>query len=356
MVDLSIYAWTSGFLVTFATAVLIVLTKPFHGFITFDDATGLQKFHTDPTPRIGGVALIFGYLTAFLILDGALKMLWGMIGLAGIPAFVFGLAEDVTRRVSVRIRLIATTASGLLFVLITGYSITYVDIWGADTLLAISAVSIAFTAFAIAGIANAINIIDGFHGLASGTVIIILSAFAIVSWRVGDTLLLELSLLLTTIVIGFFLMNFPFGKLFLGDSGAYFLGYLVATLAIMLPARNPEISPWVSLLILGYPLIETIISIIRKSKRNGHHPGAADRVHLHMLIYRSAGRRLAKKAHRPHLRSAITSTLMWGLSVVILLSVTVSDLSTLTSIVSLGIVALLYIILYRRVALLRRRP
>lgn len=356
MDNVFIYAWGGGFFTALVVAIAIVGTKQFHGSVTFDKMDGLQKFHTSPTPRIGGVALICGYLATYFFLDGEIRTLWGWIGLAGMPAFLFGFLEDITQRISVRVRLMATTASGLFFALATGYMITHVDVWGFDALLSVSIISLAFTAFAIAGIANAINIIDGFHGLAAGTVIIVLVAFAIVSWRVGDGLLIELSLLMMAMVAGFFLVNFPFGKLFLGDAGAYFLGYSVATVAVMLPARNPEVSPWVSLLVLGYPFTETMISIVRKTRRAGRHPGTADRVHLHMLIYRDIARNLSKKIRSPHLRSAITSVLMWGFSAIILLLVLIGDLTAFTSMASLWAIVFLYIFLYRRVALLRKRP
>lgn len=351
LIIISVY----GFVTAALASIVITATAKYHGAITFDNGTGVQQFHVSPTSRVGGIGIVAGYIAVFFTLDPPSRQIWMTVGLAGIPAFAFGLLEDTIHRVSAKVRLLATVASGLAFVLITGYSIEYVDLWGADMLLTVPLISVAFTVFAIGGIANAINIIDGFHGLASGTVMIILGCFAIVGCRTGDILIVEISIAMLAIVTGFFVINFPHGRLFLGDAGAYFLGFFVATLAIMLPARNPEVSPWLSLLILGYPLTETIVSIIRKVLRDGHHPGAADRVHLHMLVYRSFGRRLSQKFNSPQLRSALTSVIMWCFTLPTLLIVSISDYSTLSSVTFLGALVLIYIYIYRRVALLRGR-
>ena len=355
MAEFFTYAWMGGFSVTLIVAAAIVLTERFHGTFTYDSTHGLQKFHTEPTPRIGGVALLFGFAATLFFIDVEVRTIWLTIGLAGMPAFLFGLLEDLTKRISVRIRFGATLLSGLVFALASGYTISHVDLWGVDMLLAVGVFSIAFTAFAIGGITNAINIIDGFHGLAAGTVIIILAAFAVVSWRVGDTVLMEVSLLMLAITVGFLPINFPLGRLFLGDSGAYFLGFFIAALAVMLPARNPEVSPWISLLILGYPMTETIVSIVRKTRRRGHHPGSADRVHLHMLVYRSFGRGLSNKLRFPRFRSPLTGALMWGFSFVILLFVSVIPYTTLAGMLALIVTVLLYLFVYRHVALLQKR-
>lgn len=355
MIENLIIAGVCGFVAAMLASLIILKTSRFHGALTFDKTTGLQKFHSAPTPRIGGISLIIGVITVAAVSNSPMNGMWVVIAIAGAPAFIAGLAEDITNKVSVKIRLAATAFSGVIFVQATGYSIQSVDLWWIDPLLSFSAVSIIFTAFAIGGIANAINIIDGFHGLAAGTVILILFTFAIVGLRVGDMLIFQIASMLIFIVFAFLIFNFPFGKLFLGDAGAYFLGYLVACLAVMLPARNPEVSPWVSLLILGYPLTETLVSIVRKTRRAGHSPGLADRVHLHMLVYRSFGRNLSNRLQSPQLKSAMTSVLLWGFSGLNLVFLSFSDLSTLSSIGMTVVIVVLYILLYRRVALMRKR-
>ncbi len=112
---------------------------------------------------------------------------------AALPAFLAGLLEDLTKRVGAGPRLLATLAAGAVFVLISGYAITKVDLPGVDWLLAFPAFAFVFTAFAIGGVANAMNIIDGVNGLAAGTAVIVLAGFAIIAGAVGDQTILAVS-------------------------------------------------------------------------------------------------------------------------------------------------------------------
>lgn len=343
------YLCIIGFTVTFCISLLLVFTKHLHGKLTLDVSTGVQKFHDAPTPRVGGVALVIGYFAIWFALPPETHNIWGLVGIAGAPAFVFGLAEDITKQVSVRRRLLATIAAGLLFSTLTGYTITKVDVVGLDALLTFSAASIMFTALAIGGVANAINLIDGFHGLASGTLILILCAFALVGWRVGDEMIVTISLGMAGILAGFFVVNFPFGKLFLGDAGAYFSGYMVAVLAVMLPARNPEVSPWVSLLILGYPITETMVSIVRRLFGAGQHPGQPDCAHLHHIIHRSVAYVVAERLHRPVTQNALTSVFTWIFPIITLITVSYCDLGAVNAMAFLSIIVIAYLGFYRGV-------
>ncbi len=344
-------AGLSGFAITFALGVILVLTKRYHGRFSFDSSEGVQKFHTAATPRVGGIAIALGYLAAWGVMEGDAKDLFGIIGLAGLPALAFGLAEDITKKVSVRIRLIATILSGMIFALLSGYTINSVDLWGVDYLLAVPVIAIAFTAFAVGGVANAINLIDGFHGLASGTLVITLLAFALVGWRVEDGTFVILALTMAAVVFGFFLVNFPLGKLFLGDAGAYFTGYFVAILAVMLPVRNPEISPWVSLLILGYPVTETIVSIVRRATSHNAHPGEPDSAHLHHIVHRNWAKSVATIIHRPASQNYITSIFMWVLPLITLVSVQFCGFEASSALLCLSIVVVFYLTTYRAIIL-----
>ena len=90
------------------------------------------------------------------------------------------------------------------------------------------------------------------------------------------------------------MVNFPLGKIFLGDGGAYFAGFLLAGLGVLLPMRNPETSAWTAILICAYPVIETLASMRRKARRDGHSVGQPDRVHFHMLAHRRYARRIVR--------------------------------------------------------------
>ncbi|NTW68465.1 MAG: glycosyl transferase [Chlorobiaceae bacterium] len=290
-------------------SILIVQTKRWHGKHTFDNIDGVQKFHSLPTPRIGGVAIFIGLIVAWLLSPQSVaKLLLPMLA-AGSLAFVVGVTEDLTKRVSVRIRLFATMISGALACLLTGYSLNHVEIIGVDTLLAYLPVSILFTAFAVGGVANAINIIDGFNGLASGILMICFSALGIIAWQVGDVELAYLCFLVIVVIAGFFVTNYPLGKIFLGDGGAYLLGYILAWISVLLPMRNPSVSVWAPCLVCSYPIIETIFSIIRRFW-NDNSAGDADSSHLHSLIkIKIISQRFAHLP--PHIRNSMVAPFCW---------------------------------------------
>ncbi len=303
-------AWV-GCGVALAVAMLLVMTKHRHGHLSMDTQIGVQKFHTAPTPRIGGVAIYLGAVGAYLAAPaGYFHGLFGPLLLAGVPAFVFGLVEDITKRVSVRTRLLATMASGLAGWLITGHAITDANVWGLDYLLGFTLVSVVFTAFAVGGVANAINIIDGFNGLSGGTVIIALAGLASISLQAQDYEVARLCGVLALVTLGFLLVNWPWGKLFLGDGGAYFLGFALAWVAVLILARNPEVSAWAPMLACGYPILEVGFSIWRRKKRHMS-PGDPDRLHLHSLVKRRVVRRLFPRANNT-VRNSLTGALMWS--------------------------------------------
>ena len=279
-----------SFALTMAVSILLVLTKSWHGPYSMDVTVGIQKFHIHPTPRIGGLAVVAGVLSAFMTSSPERQAFLGPLVLAGLPAFLFGLAEDVTKQVSVLTRLLATMFSGALGWFFTGVSITHVDLSLVDLLLANVFISVLFTSFAIAGIANAINLIDGFHGLASGMVVLGLAGIAWIAMHVGDINLAYACVAIAAAMFGFFVVNWPLGKIFLGDGGSYFAGFSLAWLSILLVERNTHVSPFSSLLICIYPVTEVLFSVYRRKLKHVH-PGQPDKQHLHSLIMRRYIRR-----------------------------------------------------------------
>ena len=280
------------------------------------DTSGPQKFHDQPVPRVGGIGILGG------VMAGAGLMLWlsrpvgelaAMLLACAVPAFAVGLIEDLTKRVSPSKRLLATAVSAGLAFWLLGAQITRTDIPGLDTLVSFGAGALLVTVFAVAGIANSVNIIDGFNGLSSMCVIIMLSALAYVGFQVNDVAVATLALMGIGAVLGFFLWNFPAGLIFLGDGGAYFLGFYVAEVAILLLVRNPSVSPLFPLLVCVYPVFETLFSIYRRRFLRSVPPSMADGIHLHSLIYRrvlrwAVGGRGARTLTR---RNSMTSPFLW---------------------------------------------
>jgi UDP-N-acetylmuramyl pentapeptide phosphotransferase/UDP-N-acetylglucosamine-1-phosphate transferase len=272
-----------AFLASFFLCIAVVVTMPWHGAFTMDSPDGIQKFHTTPTPRIGGIPIVLALILAWGNSNADIQTIFGPILFAGMPAFLFGLAEDLCKQIGVLQRLLATMASGLLACYLSDYSLSRLDIWGVDTLMQYTFFSVMLTAFALGGVANAINIIDGFNGYASLTCTIGFLGFALIAFQVGDQNLAVVSLILSACVWGFFWVNWPFGKLFLGDGGAYFLGFALAWVAVLLVERNASASAFSALLICILPITEVLFSIFRRKVRNKN-PGNPDSLHLHSLF------------------------------------------------------------------------
>jgi UDP-N-acetylmuramyl pentapeptide phosphotransferase/UDP-N-acetylglucosamine-1-phosphate transferase len=233
-----------------------------------------------------------------------------MLALSAVPAFAGGFGEDVTRKVGVMARLMLTFASAVFASLLVGATLDRLDMPGLDTLLLWPVFAIAFTAFAVGGIANSINIIDGYNGLAGGYAVIVLAALAWVAGQVGDPVVLTASLAMLGALLGFLVWNYPAGKIFMGDGGAYLLGFWLGELSVLLVVRNPDVSPWFPLLLLAYPVVETLFSIYRKVFLRGHTAGRPDGLHLHMLIYKRLARiGVASKERKNKLRRNSTVAL-----------------------------------------------
>lgn len=278
----SLYA---AFIASLSLAIVLVLTRHWHGRFSMDGLTGVQKMHNTPTPRIGGVAIFLGCLVAWWVARLSHAPIVGALLLAGLPAFVFGLAEDLTKTVGVMSRLLATMASGVLGWLITGVSITHVGLPVVDTLLSWPVVSVVFTAFAVGGIANSVNIVDGFNGLASGFVVIALGGLAAMAGAFGDTALALTCTVVAAAVLGFWLVNWPWGKLFLGDGGSYFGGFALAWASVLMLERHTSVSAFAIALVCVHPITEVLFSIYRRTLREDN-PGQPDRLHLHSLLMR----------------------------------------------------------------------
>ncbi|TSE23008.1 putative undecaprenyl-phosphate N-acetylglucosaminyl 1-phosphate transferase [Tepidimonas sediminis] len=185
---------------------------------------------------------------------------------------------------------------------------------GVDALLALwPLLAWAVTLVAVAGVANAVNIIDGFNGLAAATSMLMFAAFGYVAWALGDAFIVQVCLAMIGALAGFFVWNYPRGLIFLGDGGAYLVGFLLAEVAVLLVVRHPQLSPWFCLLVCAYPITETLFSIYRRW-RHACHPGMPDRLHLHSLICRRVLRGASRTPETKIRRNSATSPYLWGLT------------------------------------------
>jgi UDP-N-acetylmuramyl pentapeptide phosphotransferase/UDP-N-acetylglucosamine-1-phosphate transferase len=274
---------------SFAANAAIIASQRWHGKLSHDhDLGGVQKMHTVAVPRIGGIGvvagLMFGVWAFRMLFPGQIEEsqinLILLLLAASLPAFIAGVIEDFTKRVSVRVRLAATVASSLLASGLLGATLGDLNIWGLDSLLVFAPVAIVVTAVIVAGAANAVNIIDGFNGLSSSTIILMSAGLGAIAWQYDDAFVMTLAALSGGAACGFFLLNYPAGKLFLGDGGAYFLGFWVAEMAVLLLVRHAEINAWQVLGVCAYPIIEVLFSIYRRRFIQNVSPGAPDALHL----------------------------------------------------------------------------
>jgi UDP-N-acetylmuramyl pentapeptide phosphotransferase/UDP-N-acetylglucosamine-1-phosphate transferase len=253
------------------------------------DFNGVQKFHATSVPRIGGVIVFLGIGVGILIRyfspDSAAFVVGMQLLIAAIPAFLGGLVEDLTKKVGVKTRLFLTALSaGVAGYMLNAWLID-IQVPGLDWMLTIPVISITFTCFAVTGVANSFNLIDGFNGLASGVAMMILLAIAYIAFQVRDYGILLSSFAAIGAIAGFVFWNYPKGSIFLGDGGAYLIGFWIAELCVLLVTRNPSVSKWFPVLICIYPIFETIFTIYRRLMKRSH-PGMPDANHLHQMIFR----------------------------------------------------------------------
>lgn len=233
------------------------------------------------------------------------------------PAILCGILEDLTQRISVRIRLAVTLLCALVVCYTADLRIARLDLPFLDSgLNAFPLIGMGLAVLAIGGLPHAFNIIDGYNGLAGMVAVLISLALVHVALQLGDRQLAAVLVVLVGATAGFLVWNYPHGKIFAGDGGAYLWGGVIAYGCVALVARHPEVSPWFPMLLLCYPVSETLFSIYRKKVR-GQSPGMADALHLHQLIYR----RLVKvvldsenEAEEMLMRNNRTSPYLWGVT------------------------------------------
>ena len=270
----------SAFLISFFVLLIVIyLSHKYFLFIDCEQKEKPQKFHDEPVPRAGGIGIVIA-LGLLVLTPFGLKLIPSIL-----LAFISGIFEDFHNSLSARMRLVLQTMAAASAIWLTDAIVTYL---GLEITLPYE-MGIIFSIFAIVGMVNAINIIDGFNGLASGMILLILASFAMVSYEHNNMELLQVISVVSGATFGFFVLVFPKGKIFLGDGGAYMLGFIVALMGIFLAGKYESVSLWNILAIFIYPVWEVIFSIIRKMSI-GLSPMKPDIYHMHMLVHRQVTR------------------------------------------------------------------
>jgi len=314
--EMLIYA----FLVSLLSSGLIVLSSTFHGHFTNDlDFHSVQKFHVQPVPRVGGLALLAALFIVWLLRDQKMPqdsiVELGWLLPAGLPIIFVGLLEDVTKKIPARLRLYVSLLSAALVYFFVNIYFARIDCALLDNMIvALPVVSFVMTLLVIAGTIHAMNMIDGFNGLMLGVSLTMFAGIALVSHAVDDTLVLDIALICIGAIAGLFVVNFPLGKIFAGDGGAYLIGFLLSTTVLMLVQRNKEVSAWFPCLLISYPLFETLFSIYRKVFLRKIPAMRPDGLHFHMLVYKRITRH--QQWMRKWMNNSMTSPYLWLLALI----------------------------------------
>lgn len=277
-----IIAALSGCVVLRVTPVVISLGNRFN----WVDKPDARKQHKKAAVRVGGIGICLGLLVSFLglllaqgvdILTLPSPLLAIIIG--SLLSFSIGFVDDIiglSPIVRLGFQAIITVIVWNLGIQIEALPIPFIGMFHLGWL------SLPITFLWLAGVANAINWVDGLDGLAAGTVAIASAALAMVCYQLNHLLEASLAISLTAVLLGFLYHNAKPAKLFMGDGGAYLIGFLWASLAITGVTFNPSSQTvlWMPYLLLLVPIGDMIYVILRRV-RNGQSPFYPDRCHLH---------------------------------------------------------------------------
>jgi UDP-GlcNAc:undecaprenyl-phosphate/decaprenyl-phosphate GlcNAc-1-phosphate transferase len=313
------------------------------------DLTGVQKFHTEHTSRVGGIPVFVSFFVGLWFALGASEWLLFLF-LVSLPVFVGGLAEDIASCVSPFKRLLITFLSIVIAFFVLDIKIESLGfVWIDQILSTYLIISLLFTLLVVAGSVNSFNIIDGFNGLLGGYAILVCLAIAYVAYILGDTLVFQMSSILAASLFGFLIFNFPFGKIFMGDGGAYFVGFMVSIIGLMLGIRHDEVSHWFVLLLFIYPLYETVFSIYRRKIIHDTDASQPDANHLHSLVYRKFIS-CDRFKHKKVICNSMVSPLMWLLSLTGIIPAVIWFDNQMALIIWAFIFMVIYTIIYKYIS------
>lgn len=249
------------------------------------DLSAVQAMHVNPTPRVGGVAVFTSFCLSWFFVPVEISVQYIQFILATSILFFVGLIEDLGYGVSPRKRLFAAWIASFVIILLLDIWIPRIGIPWVDWLMEYPFIGVPLTLFVTAGIVNGFNLIDGVNGLSAMTAIVGGVAMGLIAGQVHDLAITYAIAIFVAAVFGFFVVNFPFGKIFLGDAGAYMLGFVLSWAGIVILNLSPEVSPWAILLAIFWPAADIILAIYRRFLRQSA-TMAPDRLHMHQLVMR----------------------------------------------------------------------
>jgi UDP-GlcNAc:undecaprenyl-phosphate/decaprenyl-phosphate GlcNAc-1-phosphate transferase len=267
------------FLCFIASVIITPYVKKFAIAIGATDKPNARKVHQKIMPRLGGLAIYISFIIGFLILrptDPDVSALSIIIG--SFIIIITGVLDDrfeLSAKVKLIGQLLAATA-----VVLGGIQIDFITLPFSEQEIDFGYFSIPITILWIVGITNAINLIDGLDGLAAGVSSIALITISGMAILMGNVFVTSIGLILLGSTLGFLVYNFHPAKIFMGDTGALFLGFMISVLALLGFKNITIFSLIVPIIILGVPISDTFFAIIRRFV-NKQPLSAPDKSHLH---------------------------------------------------------------------------
>lgn len=275
-------------LVSIVVALLLSLSRETLRTISRErnDHVAVQSSHVGDPMRLGGIAVFAGVTVGFALYWQHLSWPMALLFLSAIPALGAGLLEDLGWHVSPRNRLLASAIAAAVAVATLGIWVDRADLPVLDGLMSIAFLSVPLTILASAGFCHAVNLIDGMNGLAGIAIIAASVAIGLLANGHGQTDIAVAAWLLAASGLGFFFLNWPGGRIFLGDAGSYGIGHVLIWLAYALSARAENVVVPALLLILFWPFFDTLHTIVRRLS-TGQPVFQPDRMHLHQKVRRA---------------------------------------------------------------------
>ncbi|MDF2958985.1 MAG: UDP-phosphate N-acetylglucosaminyl 1-phosphate transferase [Paenibacillus sp.] len=275
-----------GFIAACLIALLMTpLVKRFAFWVGAVDAPNHRKVHSRIMPRLGGLAIFVAFVGAYIVVSPAISSINSDVAiglLIGGTIIVIVGALDDRFDLSPKVKLLGQIIAACV-VVYSGVVIDLVNVPFGDTTISLTWLAVPLTIFWIVGVTNAINLIDGLDGLSAGVSGIATTTILILALMMGNVTVVLLSVILLGSIIGFLFYNFHPAKIFMGDSGALFLGFSLATLSILGFKQATVLSLLVPIMILGVPLSDTFFAILRRWV-NKLPISKPDKSHLHHCL------------------------------------------------------------------------
>ena len=329
--------------VILAEILLFILAMSWSKNKRFSDYQGIQKIHENQISRLGGLCLLVALFIAFLFHPFMIErsMIMGLF-LTFTPILVITFFEDIHMHLSPYYRMLMMVLATLLLLFTTLKTLPELSMPAIGSVLNLPYILPIFYTLFLVALMNGMNFIDGVNGLLSVTVISAFFGLGLMAFIVNDTDFLTMVIFFTLPWLIFLLFNYPLGKIFAGDVGAYWSGWVLGALCIDFFAKHQELLTWSVLLIVFYPLMEVTFSVFRKiiQKKSPFHPDAN---HLHLKIFFFFNKILAAQPRRANNLVMPFLTFFWLIPPLLAVLFYQNLIMTL---LSLGMLIIIYIVFY----------